>query len=195
MHMYLWVCTHIYTYACSLCRWQGGWLWGNDGVQHLCGSKPRSGQLQWPMFKVNGGLRWLFISRLLLLCRTPLAQQPLIFFIVFLSSTLSPEGPVQNKAVHWDPFWAVCNPSQCIWTHIHATLWHFCRHNTYVKSPHPHTIPLKGLFWPLNYCLWRAASSVSLMSLSSLCWQKASVHHRTLTSESTGTFMHRGLRQ
>lgn len=45
------------------------------GVKHLGGSKPRSGQLQWPMFKVNGGLRWLFISRLLHPCWTPSANR------------------------------------------------------------------------------------------------------------------------
>ncbi|CAL8299665.1 unnamed protein product [Boreogadus saida] len=46
---------------------------GVAGVKHLCGSKPRSGQQQWPMFKVNGGLRWLFISRLLQPYRNPTA--------------------------------------------------------------------------------------------------------------------------
>lgn len=71
MHMYLWVCARMYTYACMRSRWQGGGSsWGMAGVRHLRGSKPRSGQLQWPMFKVNGGLRWLFISRLLHPCWT-----------------------------------------------------------------------------------------------------------------------------
>lgn len=149
MHMYLWVCTHIYTYACSLCRWQGGWLWGNDGVQHLCGSKPRSGQLQWPMFKVNGGLRWLFISRLLLLCRTPLAQQPLIFFIVFLPSTLSVQRDLSKIRLSTGIHFVLCVTPPSAFGHTYTlTLWHFCisRHNMHVKSLHPHTIPLKGLF-------------------------------------------------
>ncbi len=75
MHMYLWLCARMYTYACMLSRWRGGGSWGMVGVKHLCGSKPRSGQLQWPMFKVNGGLRWLFISRLLHPCWTPSANR------------------------------------------------------------------------------------------------------------------------
>lgn len=77
MHMYPWVCARMYTYACVLSRWQGGSSGGMMGVKHLCGSKPRSGQLQWPMFKVNGGLRWLFVSGLLQSCWTPSANRHL----------------------------------------------------------------------------------------------------------------------
>lgn len=86
--------THICIYRCALCmyvsicmpsRWWEGDSGGMVGVKHLCGSKPRSGQQQWPMFKVNGGLRWLFISRLLHLCWTPSANHhphhhPSLFF-------------------------------------------------------------------------------------------------------------------
>ena len=33
MHMYLWVCAHMYTYACLLSRWWGQGLLGNGGGQ------------------------------------------------------------------------------------------------------------------------------------------------------------------
>lgn len=75
----LWVCIYVYICMCvvQMVVVKGGVSSGGMvGVKHLYGSKPRSGQLQWPMFKVNGGLRWLFISRLLLLCWTPPPQQP-----------------------------------------------------------------------------------------------------------------------
>lgn len=62
------VCIHMH--ACCPDGGGGAGSWGMTGVRHLCGSKPRSGQLQWPMFKVNRGLRWLFISRLLHPCWT-----------------------------------------------------------------------------------------------------------------------------
>lgn len=112
------VCIHMHV-CCPDGR--GVALGGMVGVKHLCGSKPRSGQLQWPMFKVNGGLRWLFISRLLHPCWTPSANrhQP-------SSSSLSPflplrpQGPVLKMPVHWDPFCAVCNPTQHMRTRTHA---------------------------------------------------------------------------
>lgn len=69
------VCIHMHACCPDGKRWGGGFSWGRVGVKHLCGSKPRSGQLQWPMFKVNGGLRWLFISRLLRPCWTPSANR------------------------------------------------------------------------------------------------------------------------
>lgn len=33
MHMYLWVCARMYTYACVLSRWQDGSSGGNSGGQ------------------------------------------------------------------------------------------------------------------------------------------------------------------
>lgn len=110
MHMHLWVCAHtMYTYAWMLSRWQGGISGGMVGVKHLCGSKPRSGQLLWPMFKVNGGLRWLFISRLPHHCWTPLAKlSPTLIIFLFLFS-LHPQGPALKLHVHWDPFCTVSN--------------------------------------------------------------------------------------
>lgn len=104
MHMYLWVCAHMYTYACMLSRWQGGSSGGMVGVKHLCGSKPRSGQLQWPMFKVNGSLRWLFISRLLHPCWTPSANRHQPSSSSRSLFSLHPQGPVLKMPVHWDPF-------------------------------------------------------------------------------------------
>lgn len=126
MHMYLWVCALTYVYICMcVSQMAGGGRWGCSGgiagVKHLCGSKPRSGQLQRPMFKVNGGLRWLFISRLLHSCWTPSAtainpHHPLAPPF----SRLCPRGPVPKIPVHRDQFCAVRNPTQRMRTHTHA---------------------------------------------------------------------------
>lgn len=68
-------CVHICIHMHACCPDGGGSSGEMVGVKHLCGSKPRSGQLQRPMFKVNGGLRWLFISRLLHPRWTPSANR------------------------------------------------------------------------------------------------------------------------
>lgn len=110
----------MYTYAYMLSRWWGGDSGGMEGVKHFCGSKPRSGQLQWPMFKVNGGLRWLFISRLLYPCWIPSANrhQPSSSFSFLLS--LSTGTCPENDCVHWDPFFGPCvtPPSACRGAHM-----------------------------------------------------------------------------
>ena len=111
------VCTYVYICmrAVQMAKWGWGSSGGMAGVNHLCGSKPRSGQLQCPMFKVNGGLRWLFISRLLHPCWTPSANhhQPLSSSL----SPLRPQGPVLKMPVHWDPFCAMCNPLKGLLLH------------------------------------------------------------------------------
>lgn len=94
------VCIHMHACWPDGSRDNSG---GMVGVKHLYGSKPRSGQLQWPMFKVNGGLRWPFISRLLHPCWTqsanrhqPSSSSPSLLL-------LCPQGPVLKMPVHRDP--------------------------------------------------------------------------------------------
>lgn len=121
---YLCVCAHTYVYICMrpVQMARGVSSGGTVGVKHLGGSKPRSGQLQWPMFKVNGGLRWLFISRLLLPCWTSIGRQPpTLLIIIFLPFARTLRGDLVLKVpVHWDPFWALCGPAQRMQTHTHA---------------------------------------------------------------------------
>lgn len=147
MHINLWVCTYVYICMCSvqMVVVEGGVSSGGMvGVKHLYGSKPRSGQLQWPMFKVNGGLRWLFISRLLLLCWTPSPQQtPSLLIIIFLPSTSSVYRDLSCKSlstgIHIVP--RLIPPSACGCIHV-VTHPHSCisRHDRSVKPPHPHTL-------------------------------------------------------
>lgn len=121
----------------------GGSSGGTVGVKHLYGSKPRSGQLQWPMFKVNGGLRWLFISRLLLLCWTPPPPQPPTLLIIFLPYTFSVYRDLPCKSLSTGIHIVLCviPPSAC--GHVHmVTHRHLCisRHDKRVKPLHPHAL-------------------------------------------------------
>lgn len=147
-HAYKSVGVHICIHMHVLCPDGGGGGGGVSsggmvGVKHLYGSKPRSGQLQWPMFKVNGGLRWLFISRLLLLCWTPSPQQTPSLLIILLPPTSSVYRDLSCKSLstgmHIVP--RVIPPSACGRIHV-VTHPHSCisRHNGSVKPPHPHTL-------------------------------------------------------
>lgn len=153
-------CVHICIHMHVCCPDGGGSSGGMVGVKHLCGSKPRSGQLQRPMFKVNGGLRWLFISRLLHPRWTPSANrhQP--------SSSSLPF----SLSVHRDRSWTrlstgihfiLCVTPPSTFSHIRTlTQWCLCisRHNAHGSTHHPCTLfPRRAwaLSWPLNLCVSR----------------------------------------
>lgn len=139
MNMHLWVCAHaMYTYACVLSRWQGGSSGGMVGVKHLCGSKPMSGQLQWPMFKVNEGLRWLFIRNPLHSWWTASASPYKHSWSSYTPFSFHPQGLGQKVITHWDPFSTVRNQTladtfECSHTsdsvqqtHTHKHLYPLC---------------------------------------------------------------------
>lgn len=157
-------CVHICIHMHACCPDGGGSSGEMVGVKHLCGSKPRSGQLQRPMFKVNGGLRWLFISRLLHPRWTPSANrhQP--------SSSSLPF----SLSIHRDRSWTrpstgihfiLCVTPPSTFSHIH-TLTHahtqrclcISKHHAHGSTHHPCTLlPRRAwaLSWPLNLCVSR----------------------------------------
>lgn len=146
MHINLWACTYVYICMrpVQMVVVEGGVSSGGMvGVKHLYGSKPRSGQLQWPTFKVNGGLRWLFISRLLLLCWTPPPQQPPTLLIIFLPSTFSVCRDLAWKSLSTGIRIVPCVilPNTC--GHVHmVTHRHLCfsRHGKPIKPLRPHKL-------------------------------------------------------
>lgn len=146
MHINLWLCTYVYICMCpvQMVVVEGGVSSGGMvGVKHLYGSKPRSGQLQWPMFKVNGGLRWCFISRLLLLCWTPPPQQPLTLLIIFLPNTFPAYRDPSCKSLSTGICIVLCVILSSTCGHIHmVTHRHPClsRHGKPIKPLHPYKL-------------------------------------------------------
>lgn len=119
-YVFVGVCMYVYICMCAVQMAGGVSSGGMVGVKHLCGSKPRSGQLQWPMFKVNGGLRWLFISRLLHPCWTPSANRHRPSSSS-LSLFLSPStGTCPENACPLGSILCCVPPTQCMQTHTHA---------------------------------------------------------------------------
>lgn len=120
MHMYLWVCARMYTYACMLSRWRGGALgewWGSSiFVDQSQGQGSCSGPCS----------RWMEASdgSSLAGCSIPAgphrltATNPHHHLSPFFS--VRPQGPVLKMPVHWDLFCALCNPTQRMQTHTHA---------------------------------------------------------------------------
>lgn len=125
------------------------------GVKHLCGSKPMSGQLQWPMFKVNEGLRWLFIRKPLHSWWTPSANPYKHSGSSYTPFSSHPQGLGLKVITHWDPFPTISN--QTLWRHI----WMLTHKRWCVTEMHTNTYTLyvhKQVFKKAQFDLWTSVS-------------------------------------